>query len=150
MTAEAPSMPKAKRTVAQTKSVFTACCDPSGCLLRSMKAVLRQTSTHRHLSAGLAGESWNVVLVALVQAAVVSLCNGVRGSGNVDDLMESLGTVLSTEKCENGWGFPRSRNSDWEPHSQWENVQWLVTSGLSFFLTTHSYLSVLVFRQLCV
>lgn len=71
-----------------------------------MKAVLQQTSRAGHLSAGLAGESRNVVLLAPVQAAVFSLLKGVRGSGNVDDLMESLGTVLSTEKGQNGRGFP--------------------------------------------
>ena len=95
-----------------------------------------------------------MVLLALVQAVVLSLLHGIRGSGNVDDLTESLGTVLSTEKCENGRGFPRSRNSDGEPHSQWKNMQWLATSGLSFFLSFflpgHSQLSALVFRQLCV
>lgn len=135
-----PVCQRQKRTVAQTKSVFTARCDPSGCLLRSMKAVLQQTSRVGHLSASLAGESRNTVLLALVQAAVLWLLNGVRGSGNVDDLMESLGSVLSTEKCENGRGFPRSRNSDWEPHNQWKNVQWLMTSGLSSQLLTVIYL----------
>lgn len=55
---------------------------------------------HRHHSAGLARESWSVVLLAFVQTAGLSLVNGVKDSGNVDDLMESLGTVLSTEKCK--------------------------------------------------
>lgn len=65
-----------------------------------MKAVLQQPSMHRHHSAGLARESWSVVLLAFVQTAGLSLLNGVKDSGNVDDLMESLGTVLSTEKCK--------------------------------------------------
>lgn len=96
MTAEAPRMPKAEKNRAQTKSVFPARCDPSGCLLWSRKASSQQTSTDGHLSAGLAGECSSVVLLALTQGAILSLLNGVRGSGNVDDLMESLGTVLST------------------------------------------------------
>lgn len=41
-----------------------------------------------------------MVLLAFVQTAGLSLLNGVKDSGNVDDLMESLGTVLSTEKCK--------------------------------------------------
>lgn len=129
-----------KRTVAQIKSASTARSDPSGCLLSSMKAAVQQRSRAGQLSAGLAGESRKVVLLALVQAAVLSLLKGVRGSGNVNDPMESLGTVLSTEKCENGRGFPGSCSSDWEPHSQWKNVRWLMTR--TFFLPSYSWLSI--------
>lgn len=64
-----------------------------------MKAVLEQPSMHRHHSAGLARESWSVVLLALVQTTGLSLLNRVKDSGNVDDLMESPGPVLSTENC---------------------------------------------------
>lgn len=39
-----------------------------------------------------------MVLLALVQTTGLSLPNGVKDSGNGDDLMESLGTVLSMEK----------------------------------------------------
>lgn len=95
-----PVCQRQKRTVAQTTSVFTAHCDPSVCLPRSMKAVLQQPSMHRHCSAGPARESWSVVLLALVQTAGLSLPNGVKDSGNGDNLMESLGTVLSMEKCK--------------------------------------------------
>lgn len=41
-----------------------------------------------------------MVLLALVQTTGLSLLNRVRDSGNMDDLMESLGSVLSTERCE--------------------------------------------------
>lgn len=96
MTAEAPRMPKAEKNRAQTKSVFTARRDPWGCVLRSMKAALQRTPADGHRSAGLAGESWRLVLLALTQAAaVLSLLSGARGSGNVDILVESLGTGLS-------------------------------------------------------
>lgn len=144
-----PLCQRQERTVTQTKSVFSARGDASGCLLSSMKAAIQQCSRAGQFSAGLAGESRKVVLLALVQAAVLSLLSGVRGSGNLNDLMESLGTVLSTEKCENHQGFPGSCNSDWDtPVSERMCSGWW--PGLSFCPATHGYLSGLVFRQLCV
>lgn len=69
-------------------------CDPSGCLLRIMREVLQPSTS---LQGGLEEESWKVALFELVKFTVLWLLNGVRGSGNTDDLMESLETTANRE-----------------------------------------------------